>query len=257
MWALDGPSVMVEASSVMLGLEGKILMPFPAFLIEHPKGLVLFDTGMPVEAMEDVHGVFGQEFGQWLVDRGWPSNPEHRIDRQLANIGYRPSDITHVITSHLHRDHIGGHHLFPQAKFYVGQGEFPFAYWPAPISASAFMRSQLDRIRGLDWHEVPGVDLDLFGDGSMTILFMPGHTPGSLCLKVRLPSRTFILTGDAVHVRAALDREFHFPNDADTRLSLQTLRRLKLIRDAEEATVWISHDPDDWAQFGHGPEFHE
>jgi N-acyl homoserine lactone hydrolase len=257
MWALECPIVTVEAHTLMHGLTGKVAMPLPAFLIEHLNGLVLFDTGMDPDAMDDPIAVFGDQFGQHLLDNGWVCNSALRIDRQLQDLGYQTSDITHVITSHLHLDHCGGHHLFPKAKFYVGQDELSFAYWPTPMSSDAYLPWQLDRLRSLDWHEIPGIDVDLFGDGSLVILSMPGHTPGSLSLKVRLPSRTFILTGDAVHLRAALEKEYHFPIDSDTKASLATLRRIKLIRDAEDAAVWISHDPEDWAEYRHTPQCHE
>jgi len=99
--------------------------------------------------------------------------------------------------------------------------------------------------------------VDLFGDGSLVILFTPGHTPGELSLLVRLGSRNFVLTGDTVHLRAALENEIHFPVDADTAAAVQSLRRLKLLRDSADATVWITHDPEDWAEFQHAPHCYE
>ena len=74
---------------------------------------------------------------------------------------------------------------------------------------------------------------------------------------MRLASRTFLLTGDAVHLRAALELEYHFPIDWDTRVALDSLRRIKRIAEAEEATVWITHDPDDWAELKHAPYCYE
>lgn len=254
MWALDCPTLTVDASTLMYGLSGMLTIPMPAFLIEHPKGLVLFDTGIAPEAIDDPAAVYGPALADAL---GLAGEPEQRIDRQLEALGYRPADVTHVVASHMHFDHSGGHHLFPDAKFYVGQGELAFAHFPEPIGAFCYMPDQLARTRGFDWREVPGVDVDLFGDGSLVILFMPGHTPGELSLKVRLASRTFLLTGDAVHLRAALENEWHFPIDADTRSATQTLRRLKRLRESEEATVWINHDPDDWAAFKHAPSCYE
>jgi N-acyl homoserine lactone hydrolase len=254
MWALDCPTLTVDATTLMYGLSGMLTIPMPAFLIEHAKGLVLFDTGIAPEAIEDAASVYGAEMAAAL---GISGGPQTRIDRQIEALGFRLADVTHVVSSHLHFDHSGGHHLFPDAAFYVGQGELAWAHFPAPIGAFCYLPEQLARTRNFDWREVPGVDVDLFGDGSMVILFTPGHTPGELSLKVRLASRTFILTGDAVHLRAALDLEYHFPIDADTMASVRTLRRLKRLRDSEEASVWISHDPDDWAEYKHAPYCYE
>lgn len=254
MWALDCPTLTVEAHTLMYGLSGMVTIPMPSFLIEHPKGLVLFDTGIGPEAIDDPVALYGQEMADAL---GMTASDDQRLDRQIENLGYQLTDVTHVISSHMHFDHMGGLHLFPHAKHYVGQGELRYANFPDPLGSFCFMPDQLARIRGFDWREVPGVDVDLFGDGSLVILFMPGHTPGELSLKVRLSSRTFVLTGDAVHLRAALENEIQFPLDCDTKASLQTLRRLKRISESEDASVWITHDPDDWAEYKHAPACYE
>lgn len=254
MWALDCPTLTVDANTLMYGLSGKLTIPMPSFLIEHPRGLVLFDTGIAPEAIDDPVALYGQELADGL---GISGTEDQKIDKQIEALGYKLSDVTHVVSSHLHFDHNGGHHLFPDAKFYVGQGELEFAHWPAPIGAFCYREDQLARIRNFDWRVVPGVDVDLFGDGSLVLLHMPGHTPGELSLKVRLASRTFLLTGDAVHLRAALELEYHFPIDWDTRVALNTLQRIKRIRESEDATVWITHDPDDWAEHKHAPACYE
>lgn len=253
LWPLEGPTMTVDAVTLMYGLTGRLTIPVPSFLVEHEKGLVLFDTGIDPDAITDPVGVFGQEVADVIALEG---REEHRIDRQLEAIGFRTSDVTHVVSSHLHFDHCGGHHLFRGATFYAGAGELAFARTPDPISAPAFPPPLIEGLRGLDWRET-AEDLDLFGDGSITLLTTPGHTPGQISLLVRLSSRTFILTGDAVHLRVALDLEYPFPLDHDTKSSLATLRRLKRLRESTGASVWISHDPDDWSEYGragHGYE---
>lgn len=254
MWALDSPTLTVEANTLMYGLSGMMTIPMPSFLIEHPKGLVLFDTGIAPEAITDPVAIYGQELADGL---GIGGTSDQAVDKQIEALGYKVSDVTHVIASHLHFDHAGGTHLFPEAKHYAGQGELAFAHYPTPIAAFCYRDDQLARIRGFDWREVPGIDLDLFGDGSLVILSMPGHTPGELSLKVRLASRTFILTGDAAHLRGQLDLEYHFPIDYDTISAVRTLQRLKRLRESEDATIWITHDPDDWKELQHAPYSYE
>jgi N-acyl homoserine lactone hydrolase len=102
-----------------------------------------------------------------------------------------------------------------------------------------------------------GFDHDLFGDGSVVVLHTPGHTPGELSLLVRLKSRNFILTGDTVHLRQALEDEIPMPYDSNTELAIRSIRRLKLLRESADATVWITHDPEDWAEFQHAPYCYE
>lgn len=247
LWALDTPTFTFDSSLLMFGASGSITVPMPAFLIEHEKGLILFDTGLSPSGMADPVAEYGEEVAAIL---GLQATPEQQIDRQLANLGFRTEQITHVVSSHLHLDHAGAHHLFPQATFYVGAGEFANAFAPDPVGAFAYAPEALGGLRQLNWRIVPGADVDLFGDGSLTILSMPGHTQGNLSLKVRLASRTFILAGDTAHLRAALAAEFPTPFDDNSKIALQSLRRLKRIQEAEEATVWITHDPQDWAELG-------
>jgi N-acyl homoserine lactone hydrolase len=252
LWAMDSPTFTVDANTLMYGLTGTLTIPMPAYLIEHPKGLVLFDTGLVPDAMDDPEAVYGELAALTNIGGG----PHLRLDRQIEALGYKTSDITHVIASHAHFDHSGGLYLFPEAKMYAGQGELANAYWPPKIGAGFFRLADLDATRNFNWFHVPG-DVDLFGDGSVVILLTPGHTPGELSLLVRLPSRNFILTGDTVHLRAALENEIHFPVDSDTLEAVRSLRRLKLLRDTADATVWITHDPEDWAEFQHAPYSYE
>jgi len=250
LWALDSPTFTLDASILMVGATGELTIPMPAYLVEHPKGLVLFDTGLVPEAAEDPDAVYGP-----LVPMlGLRFTPEQRVDRQIEALGYRVSDVTHVVASHTHFDHTGALRLFGHAKMYVGQDDLRYAYWPDPAGAAFFRPADLDPTRAFNWHFIPvGLDHDLFGDGSMVIVPTPGHTPGELSMIVRLPNRNFVLTGDAVHLRAALEGEIPMPYDADTAASVRSIRRLKLLRQAADATVWITHDPEDWAELGHAP----
>lgn len=254
MWALDSPTFTLESGLLMFGLSGTISIPMPAFLIEHPKGLVLFDTGMAPEGLRDPVETYGEQIAGLI---NLQATEDQQIDRQLQQLGYRIDDVTHVVASHLHFDHAGAHHLFPNAVFYVGQGEFGYALAPDPIGIFAYATEQVRRIQGLNWRTVPGIDVDIFGDGSLVIMSMPGHTPGNLSLRVRLASRTFVLAGDAVHLRAALEVEYPTPFDHDSQAALATLRRLKRIRESDDATIWITHDPEDFAELGHAPTCYE
>ena len=129
MWALDCPTLTVDATTLMYGLSGMITIPMPSFLIEHPKGLVLFDTGIAPEAITDPVGVYGQELADGL---GIGGTPDQAVDKQIEALGYKTSDVTHVIASHFHFDHAGGTHLFPEAKHYHGAGRACLRALPGP-----------------------------------------------------------------------------------------------------------------------------
>ncbi|MCW2528849.1 MAG: beta-lactamase domain protein [Pseudonocardiales bacterium] len=249
-FALDGARLTYDASVLVLGAPpGAIEIPAPSFLIEHERGLVLFDTGIAPDAAEDPSGVFGD----LLPVSGLTSfSDAQRVDRQIEAAGFSVTDVTHVVISHAHFDHAGGLHLFPTAKLFAGAGELPNAFWPhSPLYCGHFRLADLEPTRGFDWNSLPG-DHDVFGDGSIQILATPGHTPGHLSLLVRLPDGSLILTGDATHLRFGWINGVHMGFDFSGEQAIRSLQRLRRIADAEAAAVWINHDPDDWARFG-GP----
>jgi N-acyl homoserine lactone hydrolase len=92
LWALEAPTFTVEAHTMMFGLTGELTIPLPAYLIEHSRGLVLFDTGLVAAAVDDPHAVYGE-----LADvMNIRAQPHQRIDRQIEALGYKASDVTHV-----------------------------------------------------------------------------------------------------------------------------------------------------------------
>ena len=238
--AFDAPTFVVPRSSLVVGSvdASKIRIPAPAFLIEHKDGLVLFDAGLAPEAVADPRGAYGER-AQRLQLR---FTADQRVDHQVLVAGYRLTDVTHVVLSHLHFDHAGCAHAFPSAQMVLGAGELAHA------------RSGADRYtRSVDVSRVVAgtvveldEDGDLFGDGSVVALRTPGHTPGHVSLLVRLPDRAYVLTGDALHARNALASETPFPGDHDPAETIRSIRRIKAVADEYRADIWINHDPTDW-----------
>ncbi len=246
MWGLAGAQFTIPP----MGAERPEPFTFvcPPILIEHEKGLVLFDTGCHPNIMNDIVGYWG-DFWQMIAVK---FAPEETLDRQIKGLGYKLDDVRYVILSHLHMDHTGGMALFPNAKFLVGSNEIRFAYWADPQQRQFFVMGDLLPTRGFNWLEVDQ-DYDLFGDGSLQMLKTPGHTPGECTLLVTLPSRRFVLTGDTVHTRQDLAEEKPMMIDYDPAMAVQSLKRLKQLRDQHNATIWIPHDIDDWHDMPHAP----
>ncbi|MGD9606571.1 MAG: N-acyl homoserine lactonase family protein [Leucobacter sp.] len=246
MWGLEGPTFTLPTGFLVLREEGEVTIPVPCYLIEHPRGLVLFDTGIAVEAADDPLTVFSEDelaFNHLVYETG------HRPDRQIESLGFSADRVTHVVMSHVHHDHSGGMRLFPGAQFYCGVDEMPHAYWPVSTQRGLFRRQDIDAVRDFSWNEI-AADFDLFGDGSVTILTLPGHTPGSVGMMVRLPTRTVLLTGDAVHLHSAVDNLMPMPSDWSAVHAVQSIRKLDLLRRTHEADLWIQHDPQDWERYG-------
>ena len=255
LWALPGAMIwgrrpVFENGVVRLGSE-PVAAPCPSYLIEHAKGLVLFDAGLSPKGLDDPVAYFGIMAQLYRME----FTPELALDAQLRQLGYALEDVSYVVPSHLHFDHAGGLYLFPDATFFVGAGELSYAYWPPPGHRRAFLVADLLPTRDFDWVEL-GADHDLFGDGSIVILSTPGHTPGEVSLLVRLPSRTLILTGDTCHFCMELDRgmaAIDIPC-SDPAQAGRSIRRIRSMRRSLPAEVWVGHDPDHWAQFPHAPE---
>jgi glyoxylase-like metal-dependent hydrolase (beta-lactamase superfamily II) len=250
MWALPGAELTAPASLLMHGGGPELLqLPCPSFLIEHPKGLVLFDTGCNEKIIDDAAGYWG-EVAQALPIK-WSKSDT--LDKQIAGVGYKASDVKYVILSHSHLDHSGGLTYFPKAKFLVGANELRYAYWPDPDRRWGFILNDFLPTRGYDWLELAG-DFDLFGDGAIQFLLTPGHTPGECSVLINLPNRKFLLTGDTAHLRAAVETGATMGIDYDPTQSIRSLQRIKMIRDMQGATMWITHDPEDWKEHPHRVE---
>jgi len=181
MWALPGAQLSAPMSLLMQGGDNTILdLPCPSFLIEHPKGLVLFDTGCNPKVIDDAVGYWGEMASHLPLQ--WKKSDT--LDQQIKNVGYKPADVKYVILSHAHLDHAGGLTYFPKAKFIAGKNEIRYAYWPEPDKRWAFILNDYIPTRGYDWLELDQ-DFDLFGDGSLKFLLTPGHTPGECSLLVK------------------------------------------------------------------------
>jgi glyoxylase-like metal-dependent hydrolase (beta-lactamase superfamily II) len=163
----------------------QIYSPNFFYLVRHPKGNVLFDTGIRPDYLDEAESVNSMEI---------EFRPEHHTDVQLAAIGLQPSDIDQVVMSHLHWDHAGGLKYFQHADVHVHERELEFAFDPAVYQAVYYDRRDFDL--PLKWSKLSG-EHDVFGDGRVIVYFAPGHTPGHQILFVEMESRSVLLLADA------------------------------------------------------------
>ena len=238
---LTGP-----AAGFLDGVAGRMRVPVPCFLIDHPCGLVLFDSGLHPDTGRDPAGRLGALARVFQVELG----PGDDVGARLATLGIDPARIDTLVTSHLHFDHTGGHALVPNARLVVQRAE-----WAAGRDDDLRARNHYDPKdfdHGHDVLEVAG-EHDLFGDGRVVCLPTYGHTPGHQSLRVRLDDgRQVVLAADACYLRRTLD-ELHLPailHDRDAMLA--SLHRLRALR-AAGATIVYGHDPDLWPTVPQAP----
>jgi N-acyl homoserine lactone hydrolase len=231
---LDGPT-----GNFLAGEPGRLRVPVPCFLIEHPQGAVLFDSGLHPQTQTDPAGRLG------VVSRvfGVAFAAGEEVAARLAALGVDAARVRYLINSHLHFDHTGGNAQIPNARLVVQRRE-----WEAGHDADQIARQFYfphDYEHGHDTLLVDG-EHDLFGDGRIVCLPTHGHTPGHQSLRVRLDSGDVILTGDACYLRRTLE-ELHLPSVVDDAEAMRAaLRKLRALRDAG-ARLIFGHDPDDWA----------
>lgn len=230
---------------LLKGEKGVITVPVPSYLIVHPKGRVLFDTGLhenTLEAPEDYVGKAIAKFHTFHFHKG------EEIGARLRSIGVEPDKIDIVINSHLHFDHCGGNAQLPNADILIQGRELSHAR--AIESANGYLLSDWDtgqKIRAVDGEH------DVFGDGSVVCLPTYGHTPGHQSLQVQTEQGgEFILCGDACYLKDSLE-QMHTPGIvADPEAVLMVFRRF-LDMQARGARIMFGHDPDFWKTIPQAP----
>lgn len=225
-----------------------IKIPINMWVLDHPKGLVVFDTGNNV-AISD-----GNCKSHWVAGLCDFLKPDQKrsdvIDRQLQKLGYKVSDVKVVVTSHSHLDHIGNIEMFPNALHVIQKKELYQAWWPEKFQrGGAHVMEDYDDARDFNYVELNG-DYDLFGDGSVMILSTPGHTLGNQSMKVKLPQTgTVILAQDAIWMEENLEG---YP--AGLQYSVldytSSLNKLKNMRDLEGAKIWFGHSIKQYQSMG-------
>lgn len=230
-----------------------ITIPVSMWVIDHPKGLVVFDTGNNAAISGGVDNC-KKYWAPGNCDFLKPSQTRADvIDSQLKTLGYDVSKVKVVVSSHSHLDHIGNIELFPNAIHVLQKKELYQAWFPEKFQGRStpgtFVMADIDNAREFNYLELEG-DYDLFGDGSALILSTPGHTLGHQSMKVKLGSgKTIIITQDAVWMQENLDG-----HPAGLNYSVldytKSLNRLKFMRDLEGADIFMAHDENQYAKMG-------
>ncbi|MEE8172289.1 MAG: N-acyl homoserine lactonase family protein [Alphaproteobacteria bacterium] len=231
---------------MMADAPGRIRFPVPAYLIDHPKGRVLFDSGLHPDIQTDVRGRAGDTLADMFEVE---FRPGEEIKARLEALDIAADSIEYIVNSHLHWDHTGGNELVPNAKIIIQKKEWEAGHVPELIEKNIF--NPADYNHGHQVEKIEG-EYDLFGDGTVVTLPTYGHTPGHQSLKVKLASGDIVLAADACYFRKTLE-DLHLPNivfDKEKMLeSLKTLRRLQ----TSGARIFYGHDPDFWQAVPQAP----
>lgn len=211
------------------------------YLIKHRQGWFLWDTGVAdaVAALPDGLAPADPKAVLWRRPK--------TLAAQLDQLGVKPSDLRGMAVSHTHPDHVGNVELFPATMLYVQKAEYE---WPGADNQPRFKPEHpVTKLEG---------DRDVFGDGSITILSTPGHTPGHQSLLVRLPrTGAIVLSGDAVHFKANWDNRGVPSMNVSKDATLASMQKISDTLAREKAQLWINHDKAQRDGLKMSPEYYE
>ena len=211
------------------------------YLMHHTQGWLLWDTGVTdaIAAMPNGDAPSDPRAIHWYRPK--------TLAAELNAVGVKPSDIKYLAISHTHPDHVGNVEMFPQAMLLVQKAEYE---WPNPLGVGRFKPEHpVKKLEG---------DHDVFGDGSVTILSTPGHTPGHQSLLVKLQETgAIVLSGDAVHFKSNWDNRRVPSINTDKESTATSMERIAGVMAKEKAQLWINHDKAQRDTLKMAPAFYE
>jgi N-acyl homoserine lactone hydrolase len=223
------------------------------WLIRHGSEWLLWDTGVPEASLND--------------PRGWSTLPKlivYHLDKsvtgQLADIGLKPDDIGRVAISHTHGDHIGNLGLFPNSTVLMQQAEYRWIHSPnGPNDNVNQLMALARKLLGMPKRlQLIDGDTDVFGDGSVTLVSTPGHTPGHQSLLCHLKNSGFImLSGDVVHLQENFEKNIVPSLNTNKAESIASMDRVRQLIAAYRATLFINHDKNQTDRLKLLPAFYD
>jgi glyoxylase-like metal-dependent hydrolase (beta-lactamase superfamily II) len=220
-------------------------LPVSCVLLRHAQGNVLFDTGCHPDVAVDPEARLGT-----LAKYMNPIMPAgDHVLTSLKAIGLGADDIDVVVCSHLHTDHCGCNEFFKKATVFVHALEIE-----AANASNAFDRGYIRA----DWDhplklQIIDRQTDVFGDGKLTLIPLPGHSRGTTGALVKLDqSGEFLLASDSLSVRANLDQRTVPKNTLDAEIFLKSLDEIAKL-EAAGVQIICGHDDAQWAGLQKGP----
>jgi N-acyl homoserine lactone hydrolase len=216
----------------------------PCFLIHDPQGWLLWDTGLSDKFLNNPQN--GPRGGSKLFR-------DHSLVSEIQSLGLTPKDIAYVGFSHLHYDHSGNANLFTSSTWLIQERELAWGTSvppPSGIDPSTF--SEYSRVK----KKLLNGDLDVFGDGLVTILSTPGHTPGHQSLLVKLETKGYvILTGDLYHLTRSREERLVPTFNSSRAETLASIDRIERIAKNLNAIVIVQHSSEDFSNLPRFPDY--
>lgn len=222
-------------------------MSVAAYLIVHPRGTLLWDTGVIPDDLVKPEGTTEARATVYKTLRG-----------QLAEIGYKPADVTYLALSHNHYDHSANGNEFAGSTWLAARAERDVMFPEKPPEKENTAAPRFAALKNSKTKILDG-DYDVFGDGAVIIVSTPGHTPGHQSLFVKLAKTgPIVLSGDLYHYPVEFtDRDFNYTGGKVSDLERASRARLDALMKEKGATLWIQHDLLTFNKLKKSPEYYE
>jgi 4-pyridoxolactonase len=241
---LDNGSIVIEHTQLLWNVPGpQVRIPVYSVLVEHDDGLFLFDTGI---GMEHMNAVLPFELPE--------QTEEQTIPAQLESCGFGLGDVTAVVNSHLHIDHVGGNQLFEgtNVRHLIHEKEVAQARNHAPFEFFGYSDKSWD---------YGGANIETFsGDTELAkglwVYETPGHTVGHCSVLVE-GNPPLLFAMDVAYTADAMERGIqpgfhHTPMDG-----VRSIARVKQLAQERGAQIFLSHDMEAWQGYTHAPGHYE
>lgn len=223
-------------------------LPIYAFVIEHPEGLIVVDTGETARVAEPGYFPWWHPYYRYGLQE-WVQ-PEEEIGPQMRAIGFDPDDVRWVLLTHLHTDHAGGLAHFPKAEHLVSRREYMNA-----VGLIGMSRGFLPN-RWPQWFRPTLIDMQpdpiepfpssyrVTQAGDVRFVATPGHTAGHLSVLVTAPEVTYMLAGDTSYTEELMLKEQIDGVTTDRETERRTLEQVHTFCRLTPTVYLPAHDPD-------------
>jgi N-acyl homoserine lactone hydrolase len=226
-------------------------MIVPCYLIVHPKGTMIWDTGTIADS------AFKPDGSPVTQGTGVILSATKPLKTQLAAVGYKPSDITYLGLSHYHSDHTANANDYAGSTWLVHKEERDYMFGP-PQPGAIIATDSFSALKNAKTTIIQTDDYDVFGDKTVIIKFAPGHTPGHQVLFLNLAKAgPILIAGDL----------YHYPEERTTgktptfeynrEQSLASRAKIEAFLKQSKAQLWIEHDEATFVTLRKAPGFYE